>query len=202
MKLNLAKCAFGVSSGKFLGYMVSNRGIEANPEKIQAVLDMQSPNNTKQLQQLTWRILALNRFISQSIDKCLPFFKILRKAFEWSEDYEQAFEQLKKYLVSPPLLSRATLGETLYLYLFVSPTAVSAALIQEEDSVQKSVYFISQALHEAEEKYVRMEKLAFALVIASWKLQPYFWAHTIKALTKYPLKKVLRKLDLSGWLVN
>jgi hypothetical protein len=167
MKPNLAKCAFGVSSGKFLGYIVSNQGIEANPKKIQAVLDMQSPNNTKQLQQLIERILALNRFISWSIDKFLPFFKILRKAFEWFEDYEQAFEQLKKYVVSLPLLSRATPGETLYLYLVVSPTVISVALIQEEDSVQKPVYFISQALHEAEERYVQMEKLAFALVIAS-----------------------------------
>lgn len=85
MKLNPMKGAFGVSSEKFLGFMVSNRGIEANPEKIQVVLDMQSPKNTKQLQQLTGRIAVLNRFISQSTDKCLPFFKNLRKAFEWFE---------------------------------------------------------------------------------------------------------------------
>jgi hypothetical protein len=81
MKLNLTKCAFGVSSGKFLGYLVSQRGIEANPEKVRAVLEMQPPRTTKQLQQLTGRIAALNRFISRSIDKCLPFFKILKKAF-------------------------------------------------------------------------------------------------------------------------
>jgi hypothetical protein len=88
MKLNPAKCAFGVSSRKFLGYMVSSRGIEANPEKIRAILEMQSPKTTKQLQQLTGRLAALNRFISRSTDKCLPFFKILRKAFEWSDECE------------------------------------------------------------------------------------------------------------------
>ncbi|XP_059460363.1 uncharacterized protein LOC132189630 [Corylus avellana] len=202
MKLNPTKCAFGVSSGKFLDYMVSSRGIEANPEKIQAVLDMQSPKNVKQVQQLTGRIAALNRFISRSTDKCLPFFKILRKAFEWFEECEQAFEQLKRYLVSPPLLSRAVPGETLYLYLAVSPTAASAAMIREEEGVQKTVYFISRALHGAEERYVQMEKLAFSLVIASRKLRLYFQAHTINVLTEYPLKKVLRKLDLSGRLVN
>jgi hypothetical protein len=76
MKLNPSKCAFGVSSGKFYGYMVSSRGIEANSEKMQVVLDMQSPKNLKQLQKLTRRITALNWFISWSIDKCLPFFKI------------------------------------------------------------------------------------------------------------------------------
>jgi hypothetical protein len=71
--------------------MVSSRGIEANPEKIQAILEMQSPKTTKQLQQLTRRLAALNRFISRSTDKCLPFFKILRKAFEWSGECEEAF---------------------------------------------------------------------------------------------------------------
>ena len=83
MKLNPNKCAFGVSSEKFLGYMVSNRGIEANPEKIQAVLEIQSQ---KTMKQLTGRLAALNRFISRSTNKCLPFFKILKKAFEWSDE--------------------------------------------------------------------------------------------------------------------
>jgi hypothetical protein len=104
MKLNPAKCAFGVSSGKFLGYMVSSRGIKANLEKIQAILEMQSPKTTKQLQQLTGRLAALNRFISRSTDKCLPFFKILKKALEWSYECKEAFSQLKKYLTSSPCL--------------------------------------------------------------------------------------------------
>jgi hypothetical protein len=151
MKLNPAKCAFGVSSRKFLGYMVSNRGIEANPEKIQAVLDVQSPKNMKQLQQLTGRIVALNRFISRSIDKCLPFFKILRKAFMWSDECEEAFNQLKKYLTSSPLLSRTVPREALYLYLAVSPIEGNATLIREERGVQKLVYFISKALRGAKE---------------------------------------------------
>jgi hypothetical protein len=69
MRLNPAKCAFGVSSGKLLGFMVSQRGIEANPEKVKAVLYMQPPKTIKQLQQLTGRIAALNRFISRSTDK-------------------------------------------------------------------------------------------------------------------------------------
>jgi hypothetical protein len=174
MKLNPAKYAFGVSSGKFLGFMVSNRGIEANPEKVQAILDMQSPRNTNQVQQLTGKIAAINRFISRSTDKCLPFFSVLRKAFEWSEECEKTFEQLKEYLSSPPLLSRIIPGEPLYLYLAVSPTVVSAALIREEASTQKSVYYISQALRGVEQRYMQMEKMAFALTIASRKLIPYF----------------------------
>jgi hypothetical protein len=202
MKLNPTKCAFGVCSGKFLGFMVSQRGIEANPEKVRAVLEMEAPITTKQLQRLTGRIAALNRFISRSTDKCLPFFKILRKAFMWIEECEEAFGKLKEYLANPPLLSRPTEWEILYLYLAVSPSAVSSALIREDSGVQKPVYFTSKALHGAEERYPRIEKLEFALIISARRLRPYFQAHAIRVLTEYPMKKVLQKPDLSGRLVN
>ena len=78
MKLNPNKCAFGVASGKFLGFMVSQRGIEANPKKVRAILEMTSPMKVKELQKLTRRIATLNRFISKATDKCLPFFKTLK----------------------------------------------------------------------------------------------------------------------------
>ena len=86
MKLNPSKCAFGVSSGKFLGFMVSHRGIETNPDKIRAILDMKPSQNVKEVQSLTGRVAALNKFVSKATDKCLPFFRILRKAFEWKDD--------------------------------------------------------------------------------------------------------------------
>ena len=73
MKLNPSKCAFGVSSGKFLGFMVSQRGIEANPDKVQVILDMESPKNIKEVQSLIGRIASLNRFVSKTTNKCLPF---------------------------------------------------------------------------------------------------------------------------------
>jgi hypothetical protein len=174
MRLNPAKCAFGVSSRKFLGYLVSQRGIEANPEKVRAVLEMQPPKTTKQLQQLTGRIAALNRFISRSTDKCLPFFKILKKAFVWDSKCEEAFGNLKEYLMNPPLLSRPMEGEVLYMYLAVSSSAVSSALIREEKGIQKPVYFTSRALRGAEERYPRIEKLAFALIVSARKLRRYF----------------------------
>jgi ribonuclease HI len=202
MKLNPAKCAFGVSSGKFLGFMVSHRGIEANPEKIKAVLEMESPQNTKQLQRLTGRVAALNRFISRSTDKCLPFFKILKKAFVWGEECEEAFRQLKSYLVNPPLLSRTAEGEPLYVYLAVSDSAVSSVLIREDQGVQKPVYYTSRALRGAESRYPQIEKLAFALVTSARRLRPYFQAHTVRVLTDHPLKRVLFKPDTSGRLVN
>ncbi|XP_062147745.1 uncharacterized protein LOC133856706 [Alnus glutinosa] len=202
MKLNPAKCAFGVSYGKFLGFMVLQRGIEANPEKVSAVLSMQSPQTTKQLQKLIEKITTLNRFISRSTDKCLPFFKILRKAFEWNRECNEAFGKLKEYLVNPPLLSRPDEGEILYLYLAVSPSVVSSALVREDSGIQKPVYFTSKALHGAKERYPWIEKLAFTLIVLARRLRPYFQAHAIRVLTEYPMKKILQKPDLSGKLVN
>ena len=82
MKLNPAKCAFGVSAGRFLGFIVNHRGIEANPDKIKALLDMPSPSGIKEVQRLTGRIAALSRFVSRASDKCQPFFQVLKKAFQ------------------------------------------------------------------------------------------------------------------------
>ena len=135
MKLNPSKCAFGVSFGKFLGFMVSQRGIEANPDKIQAILDMERPKNIKEVQSLTGRVTALNRFVSKAIDKCLPFFKIPKKAFEWTDQCQKTFQDLKVYLTTTPLLGPSIPGEELYLYLAVSLHVISSALIREEEKV-------------------------------------------------------------------
>ena len=135
MKLNPSKCAFGVSSRKFLGFMVSHRGIEANHDKIQAILDMKPPQSVKEVQSLTGRVTALNKFVSKATDKCLPFFKVLKKAFEWTNDCQRAFQDLKVYLTTAPLLSPSVLGEELYLYLAVTPHVVSSALVREEGRV-------------------------------------------------------------------
>ena len=132
MKLNPNKCAFGVLSRKFLGFMVSHRGIEANPDKIQAILNMKPPQNIKEVQSLTGRVAALNRFVSKATDTCLPFFKVLKKAFELTDECQRAFQDLKECLTTTPLLSPSVLGEDLYLYLVVTPHVVSSALIREE----------------------------------------------------------------------
>ena len=94
---------------------------------------------------LECKIEALNRFVSKVTDKCLPFFRILRKSFEWTDECQKAFKDLKKYLSSPPLLSPSRPGEELYLYRAVSQAVVSAALVREEEGSQRPVYFISRA---------------------------------------------------------
>jgi ribonuclease HI len=151
---------------------------------------------------LTGKAATLNRFVSRSTDKCLPFFKTLRKAFQWTEECQQDFEELKVYLTSPPLLSPSQTGEELYLYLAVSASAVSSTLIREEERVQKPVYYTSRALRGAEERYTNMEKLAFALLITSRKLRPYFQAHSIIVMIDYPIRKAMNKPDAAGRLVQ
>ena len=113
-----------------MGFMVCQRGIEANLEKVGAILDMTSPKTVKEVQKLTGRIATLNRFVSKAMDKCLPFFKTLKQAFAWTDECEAAFQKLKRYL---------------YLYLAVLTTAMSAALIREEDRKQFLDYYVSQA---------------------------------------------------------
>ena len=126
MKLNPGKCAFGVTVGKFLGFMASQRGIEANPDKIRTIIEMAPPRNMIEVQSLNDKVTALNRFVSKATDKCLLFFHMLKKSFEWTTECQQAFEDLKTYLSSLLLLSPSHLREELFLYLAVSLAVVSA----------------------------------------------------------------------------
>ena len=146
MKLNPTKCAFGVSAGKFLGFIVNNRGIEANPYKIKAMPDMLPPSNIKDIQRLTGRIAALSRFASKANYKCHLFFQVLKKAFQWDAHCKEAFTALKTYLSSPPILVSPFEGELFTLYLCISDFSTSAALVREWDRVQQPVYYCSRAL--------------------------------------------------------
>ena len=175
MKLNPAKCrrsfaafisgfaAFGVSAGKFLGFIVNNRGIEANPDKIKVVLDMLPPSNIKDIQRLIGRTVALSPFVSRASDKCWPFFQVLKKAFQWDAHCQEAFTALKTFLSSPPIMVSPSKGELLTLYLAVLDFATSAGLVRERDRVQQPVYNCSRALRGAEERYPKMEKLILTM---------------------------------------
>ena len=204
MMLNPAKCAFGVGSGKFLGLMVSKRGIESNPGKIKEILDMEAPTSLKEVQKLTARLSALGRFISKSGEKCLPFFKALKKVndFIWTNESQKAFEYLKRYMAEPPLLSKPNTDEVLYLYLAVSDKAINAVLVKEGEKIQKHVYYVSKTLYEAELNYSAIEKLALGMITTSRKLRPYSQAHKIKVLTDQPLRNIMHSPKSSGRLIK
>ena len=169
-------------------------------DKIKAIVEMAPPKNIKEVQSLNSKVAALNRFVSRTTNKCLFFFHTLKKSFEWMAKYQQAFEDLKAYLSSPPLLSPLQPREELFLYLVVSPTTVSMALIREEDKVQKPVYYANRAFRGVEERYPPMKKLTFALVTAARKLKTYFQAHTVIVLTDKPLRRAISNPKATGKL--
>jgi hypothetical protein len=132
LKLNPEKCIFGIK-GQLLGCMVSKRGIQGNPQKIEALRRMQPPNNRKEVQRLTGRIASLNRFISKASERSLPFFRMLRAnlVFQWGAEQQQAFEDLKKYLEEAAVMTKPSPKAELLLYIAATDTAVSAIVVEE-----------------------------------------------------------------------
>ncbi|RVW65915.1 Retrovirus-related Pol polyprotein from transposon 17.6 [Vitis vinifera] len=190
MKLNPSKCAFGVSAGKFLGFMVSQRGIEVSPDQVKAVMETPPPRNKKELQRLTGKLVALGRFIARFTDELRPFFLAIRKAGTqgWTDNCQNALERIKHCLMHPPILSSPMPKEKLYMYLAVSEWAISAVLFRcPSPKEQKPVYYVSRALADVETRYSKMELTALALRSAAQKLRPYFQAHPVIVLTDQPL---------------
>ncbi|XP_024195604.1 uncharacterized protein LOC112198711 [Rosa chinensis] len=162
MELNPQKCTFRVEVGKFLRYIISHRGIEMNPKKVQAILDMISPTYRNNVQSLTGKVAALSRFISRLTDKCTPFFKLLKtqhvEVIAWFAEHEAAFLSLKAYLAAVPLLYKPVPGEMLYIYLAASSTAVSSALIRRDSDCVYPVYYAGKGYTGAESRYPDIEK--------------------------------------------
>ncbi|XP_057734067.1 uncharacterized protein LOC130949335 [Arachis stenosperma] len=204
MRLNPLKCAFAMEAGKFLGFMITQRGVEANPEKCQAILQMKSPGCIKDVQRLAGRLTSLSRFLGASATKALPFFNLMKKgiAFEWTSACEEAFQHFKEILAAPPVLGKPKDGEPLYLYLAITGEALAAVLVREEGRAQQPVYFISRALQGAELRYSKLEKLALALLTSSRRLKQYFQSHQVVVRTDQGIRQVLQKPDLAGRMMT
>ncbi|RDX61810.1 Retrovirus-related Pol polyprotein, partial [Mucuna pruriens] len=190
-------------AGRFLGYMLTERGIEANSEKCRAIISMKSSQNVKEVQQLMGRVVALSRFISKISKIATPVLNTLKKRrnFAWTSECEEAFLRMKAMLATPPILVRPKLGRPLHLYISITKTAISSVLIQEREKEQCPVYFISKTLQGPEKRYQKIERGALALVIASRQLRPYFQSFSIIVCTDLPIQQVLRKPDLAGRMV-
>src|SRR3954468_5655626 len=135
IKLNPEKCVFGVSAGKLLGFMVSERGIEANPEKIAAIQNMKPPQELRDVQRLTGCLAALSRFISRLGEKALPLYQLMKKSpsFVWTEEAHVSFEELKKQLKTRPILAAPKEKEPLLLYIAATSEVVSVAIVVERE---------------------------------------------------------------------
>jgi len=198
MKLNPENCTFGVEGGKFMGFMLTHREIEANPDKCQAILAMRSPKNIMEVQQLLGRLTAISRFIPHQAEKTRPMVQLLRKAtkISWDTQSEEIFKQFKEFLTSPVVIQKPRPDHLILVYLAVSKEAVSVALVQEAEGEEWSVYFVIRTFHTTETRYQMIEKVALALVLTARQMHPYFQNHLIIVRTDYPIFKILSKSDL------
>ena len=143
---------------------------------------------------------ALNRFISRLADRCRHFFLLINrwKGFKWTKECATAFQQLKDYLARSPIMSSPELDEVLFAYIVMAPYAISLVLIRVDYGVQQPVYYVSKSLHEAEVRFLPLEKAILAVVLGTRKLPHYFQTHTVVVLTQLSLKTILRSADYTG----
>ncbi|KAM1935762.1 hypothetical protein ACFX15_019768 [Malus domestica] len=206
LKMNPLKCAFGVTSGKFLGFVVKHRGIEVDQSKIKAIQNMPEPRNMHELKSLQGRLAFIRRFISNLAGRCQPFSRLMKKdvPFVWDEACHNAFESIKKYLSSPPVLGAPVPGKPLILYIAAQESSVGALLAQENEFQKEgALYYLSRTLTGAELNYSPIEKMCLALVFAIQKLRHYMHAYTIHLVAKAdPVKYVMSKPVLTGRLAK
>jgi hypothetical protein len=206
VKLNLEKCVFGVPRGMLLGFIISERGIEANPEKIAAITNMGPIKDLEGVQRVMGCLAALSRFILRLGEKGLPLYRLLRKAerFTWTPEAEEALGNLKALLTNAPILVPPAAGEALLIYVAATTQAVSAAVVVErreeghELLVQRPVYFISEVLSETKICYPQIQKLLYAVILTRRKLRHYFESHPMNVVSSFPLGEIIQCREASG----
>ncbi|GJT27508.1 reverse transcriptase domain-containing protein [Tanacetum coccineum] len=207
MKLNPKKCTFGMKEGVFLGYKVNSDGLTVCLNKVEAVLSLPYPKCLKDVQRLNGKLASLNRFLSKSAERSLPFFKTLKKCtkkrdFQWTMEAEAAFQQMKESITELPMMVAPQEKEELIIYLAAEKEAISVVLMTERDGKQIPIYFVSRALRGPEINYTLMEKLVLALVSASKRLKRYLQAHTVIVITDQPIKQMLSNPEVTGRLLK
>ena len=204
--MNPLKCAFGVTSGKFLGFVVRHRGIEVDQSKVDAIQKMPEPRNLRELRSLQGRLAYIRRFISNLAGRCHPFNKLMKKGvnFEWDEACTKAFEDIKRYLSNPPVLGAPIQGKPLILYIAAQEKSLGALLAQEnEQGKEVALYYLSRTIAGPELNYSPIEKTCLALFFAIDKLKHYMQAHTVHLVAKAdPMKYILARPVLSGRLAK
>jgi hypothetical protein len=206
VKLNLEKCIFGVSRGMLLGYIVSQQGIEPNPEKVSALDRMGPIQDLKVVQKVLGCLAALSRFFSRLGEKGLALYRLLKKheRFSWTVEAQDALDKLKATLTHAPILTPPRGGEPLYHYVVATTQVLSVVIVVERAEeghalpVQRPVYYISEVLSETKARYPQIQKLLYAVVLARRKLRYYFEAHPITVVSSFPLGEIIRNPDAAG----
>ncbi|XP_058746121.1 uncharacterized protein LOC131618991 [Vicia villosa] len=203
LRLNPNKCTFGVRSGKLLGFIVSEKGIEVDPAKVKAIQEMPEPRTEKQVRGFLGRLNYIARFISHLTATCEPIFKLLRKnqAIKWDDDCQKAFDKVKEYLQEPPILMPPVEGRPLIMYLTVLENSMGCVLGQHDESGRKehAIYYLSKKFTDCESRYSLLEKTCCALAWAARRLRQYMLTHTTLLISKMdPIKYIFEKPALTG----
>lgn len=164
---------------------------------------MPTPTCVSNVHRLTGRIMVLNRFVSKFVERSLLFFKKLRKVpnFLLTEDCQHTFNELKRYLSSIHILRSLKPREELYIYLAASEQEISVLLLRVEEGIQKPVYYVSKVLKGPKLKYLGIEKLALALVIAVRKFKVYLNNQQGIVMIDQPLRKMLHLPETYGCML-
>ncbi|GAA0140549.1 hypothetical protein LIER_01870 [Lithospermum erythrorhizon] len=207
LKMNPLKCVFGVTSWKFLGFVVQRHGIKIEQAKIDAVVVMPEPRNLHELKSLQGKLAYLRRFISSLAEKCQAFSRLMKKGnpYVWDAACFAAFQDVKAYIMSPPVLATPIQGKPLIPYVEAQEQLVGALLAQEnEEDKKNALYYLSRRMTPNELKYTPIEKLCFALIFSIQKLKQYFLAHTVKLISKAnPIKyKAVKGQVLADFLAD
>jgi hypothetical protein len=189
-----------------LGFIVFERGIKANLEKIAATTKMSPIRDLKGIQRVTGCLVALSRFISCLGEKALPLYRLLKKSkhFSWTLKAEEALMKLKATLSNSLILIPPATGEPLLLYVAATTQVVNAVLVVERAEeghallIQRPVYFISEVLSETKVRYPQIQKLLYALVLTRRKLRHNFKGHRVTVVSSFPLGEIARNWEASG----
>jgi hypothetical protein len=189
-----------------LGYIVSQWGIEPNPEKVATLKQMGPIRDLKGVQKVLGCLAALSRFISRLGEKGLPLYRLLKKheRFSWTVEAQEVLDKLKATLAHTSILTPPWDGEPLYLYVAATTQVVSAIVVVERTeeghtlSIQWPVYYISEVLSETKARYPQIQKLLYAVVLARRKLRHFFEAHPVTEVFSFPLGAIIRNPDAAG----
>ncbi|XP_070010073.1 uncharacterized protein [Nicotiana sylvestris] len=207
LKLNPAKCAFGVPSGKLLGFVVSRRGIELDPSKIKAIQELLPPKKKIEVMSLLGRLNYIIKFISQLTTTCEPIFKLLKKnaAVKWTDECREAFDKIERYLSIPPVLVPPEPGRPLILYLIVLDNSFGCVLGQHDvmGNKEQAIYYLSKKFTPYEVKYTLLERTCCVLTWVVQKLKHYLSSYTIYLISRVdPLKYIFHKPMPTGRLAK